>query len=416
MGGLALSSACAVAAVACTFSVRGLETNPGGGVDVEVPDGPPSTPDDLAGAPADDLTTTAPVDLANAVLPSFLPPTVVDGNAADLDRVTRIDTSALTIQRENDPTPGAPPPGVGFRQVNGIAVLTVGRMNIDRTLRVVGAAPLAIVAAKEISVNAEVLANAELDAAGPGGWPPAMGPGAGPSPSSSTGDDPGGAGGSYGTRGGRGGTGGQVMGPESAMTYGDALGATLRGGSGGGHGSDYLACPGGRGRGGGGGGALQFFSSSKIVVGGSARINANGGGGRGGCSTDEIGTGGGGGGAGGTLVFEAPVIEVKSNAWIVTHGGGGGGAGAAGLANGGDGQNGSGSLAAPTLGGTGASGGGGGGGAFIDTPAGAGLDGTANGGGGGGGLGRIFFRTRGAAAAISGGAIVKPAGISTTTL
>jgi len=398
MGVVALASVSALVAVACSFSVPGLgldeERTDLGAADLAVADGPMAV-EDLAPPPPD---LTPAVDLAGAVLPSFLPYTVVDANAADLDKVVLIDTSALMLQREGDSALRAPPAGVGFQLVNGIAVLSVGKMNIDRQLRVVGGAPLSIVAAAEIVVNAEVFANAALDLPGPGGWPSGTGPGAGPMGTSGmNGDDSGGAGGSYGTRGGRGGTGGMAMGPASSMTYGDTIGATLRGGSGGGRGADAASCIDGRGRGGGGGGALQFFSSIKITVTGAAGIYANGGGGRGGCATNDIGTAGGGGGSGGTLVFEAPSIEVKSGGWIFAHG--------------------SSYLASPTLGGAGAIGGGaGGGGAFIDSPAGDGLFGTYNGGGGGGGLGRIFFRTRGAAASIAGGAIVKPAGVSATTL
>jgi hypothetical protein len=188
--GLALS---ACVGAGCTFTVSGVG---------ELPSDDAGEPPDLAVAdvtvePKRDLAEVrdlaAPPDLAGLVVPSFLPPDIVDANAAALDKVSLIDTSLLQIARDGGPL-AAPPAGVGFRVVNGIAVLTVGKMTIERQLRVVGGAPLAIIAADEITVGAELFANATFDAPGPGGYPPGMGPGAGPAGVGGATGDTGGAG------------------------------------------------------------------------------------------------------------------------------------------------------------------------------------------------------------------------------
>ena len=353
-------------------------------------------------------TEDATVDVNNASPPSHVPVSY-DPNAPNLSGVTAIDTSMRTVQ-------GAGVPGLRFEDNGGIAVLYVGSWTVDVGVRVTGTAPLVVVAAGEVIVDALLDASAELRSAGPGGFGPASGPGAGAAAVPNGADDPGGGGAGFGAVGGRGGRGLSVQGGDGGAVYG-ALLSDFVGGSGGGHGSPYnvVNCMNGAGSGGGGGGAFQISSALRIRIGASGAIASGGGGGRGGCVNGSASMSGGGGGSGGMIFLEAPVIEIAGT--LAANGGGGGGGAALDLGVAGmDGRNGTTTLAPAR----------GGGGAYPQQEGGVG--GTrlnvaeqpdasfSNAGGGGGAVGRIWLRTSGAPATIEGTAVVTPAPSLNTSL
>jgi hypothetical protein len=134
-----------------------------------------------------------------------------------------------------------------------------------------------------------------------------------------------------------------------------------------------------------GGGAVYLASATGIVIGTTGGLNAGGGGGFGGISLE----GGEGGGAGGTIMLEAPGVEM--NGTLAANGGGGGQGG--GSDNGENGQSGQLGTTAAKGGSSGKGGHGGTGGAGT-TVSGSGAQGTSvGGGGGGGGVGYIIIHS-----------------------
>ncbi|MBN2494165.1 MAG: hypothetical protein JXR96_06210 [Deltaproteobacteria bacterium] len=264
-----------------------------------------------------------------------------------------------------------------------VCVCLVGDLQVA-SLRVMGEALLAVLAATSITVNGSLDISAQGHESGPG------------TDLQTEAKDSyyGGRGGTCGTRGGSSGVEVRCT-PEIVPFVGGQSGQP--------------GC--GDREGGGGAGGLQLSAGSRISVSGS--ILANGGGGQGGQSDSE-GTclGGGGGGSGGAVLLEAGEVDLGGAIWA--NGGGGGGGGNNNGASGGDGQNAS-ASSSPAAGGAGRDGAGcaffgnieggdGGQGAVGDV---AGEDGQAydsnqcppeppfvGGGGGGGGSGRVRINTR----------------------
>ncbi|HUS28968.1 MAG TPA: hypothetical protein VMZ53_10665 [Kofleriaceae bacterium] len=250
------------------------------------------------------------------------------------------------------------------------------------SVALIGSHPIAFVADEGVEVDGIVDARGTCagSAAGPGGFrggaidTSATGSGAGKAVNASS---VGGGGGGHGDDGGDGGNsggqGGQSFGgPAIALLLGG-------GGGGGGHGGG-----GGTGPGGGGGGALQIVSNGLVSI-LSGGINAGGCGGRTGTGGSD---GGGGGGAGGTILIEAPKVNLEGGVLAVNGGGGGGGAGTTATT----GTSGQLSEAAAPGATNGADGGAGGAADKLDGTSGETSGG--DGGGGGGGVGRIRINTR----------------------
>lgn len=225
---------------------------------------------------------------------------------------------------------------------------------------------------------------------GPGGSAAAAGCSPGKIGGFSTGAAGGGGGGGFASPGGSGGAGGAhgVLGGEGGSAM-QCLGPTLdpiHGGSGG---------AGGDRPGNAGGGALQVTSYTSIVlvtpkIATTTGAWAGGAGGSGGAPGGSGPFAGGGGGAGGAIMFEAPMIDIRSGVVLAANGGGGG-AGAVGI----DGQPGQFSGTAASGGFAGSSLANGGAGAALNVNATDGAPGVMTqqsspaGGGGGGGIGRI---------------------------
>lgn len=355
----------------------------------------------------------APIDVAPDAGPKPFAPAHTsaqfDLSAADLVDPTIIDTSKLQLAFGGPLA--APPAGVDFKDVAGVAVLRVGAWSQSAIVKVQGSRPLVVLASKAVSIAARVDAAADQATPGPGG--DAQGKGAGFGTSGAHGEycDPGGGGGGFGAPGGA--AGAPPCGSATAGIGGLPYGASLfdfAGGSGGGKGSGSCG-----GAGGAGGGAIQISSLARIDVVGGGAISAGGGGGGGGCKNP--GNGGGGGGSGGGVFLEAIAIAIDGA--LAANGGAGGEGGYNDLFNGRDGQPGTNALVdvmpAPGGGAQSSDRPGGEGGARA-TPAGqlpakANVDNT---GGGGGAVGRIWLRTRGAPASTPSGRISPPPAFDTT--
>jgi hypothetical protein len=337
--------------------------------------------------------------------------TPFDMQAADLVDPTEIDTTSLSIGFANA-SPTSAPKGIGFADVNGLAVLRVGVFSASVRVRVRGSRPLVVIAAKSVVVSAPIDASAEGAVPGPGGSLPESGPGAGLGGSSKGGCNPGGGGAGFGAPGGAAGTpwcmtatpgqGGPVYGAKMSDFFG---------GSGGGNGAGSTC----GGSGGAGGGAIQLSSLVEVRIVGGGSVHAGGGAGGGGCGSND--GGGGGGGSGGTIFLEAPAISISGA--LAANGGGGGEGGASGFFWSRDGAPGTNALVGldPAPGGasTNTDRAGGAGGArgtmAQDAPTASGVDAT---GGGGGAIGRIWIHARGAPMISSGK--VSPAPLIDTSL
>jgi hypothetical protein len=216
----------------------------------------------------------------------------------------------------------------------------------------------------------------------------------------SAGQDEGGGGGGYGGAGGNGGNGNDPTSPIlGGSASGDATITLLAGGAGGGGGGNGGG--GATGVGGGGGGAVQLVSNLRITVGSDGGINAGGCGGRSGAGGND---GGGGGGAGGTILLEAPSVQLLGA--LAVNGGGGGGGSTGGVTPPPPGGNAT-LNRNPAQGAPGGAIGGIGGAANM-------LDGTAggttggNGAGGGGAVGRIRINTKTGSASVDAAAVLSP--------
>lgn len=204
----------------------------------------------------------------------------------------------------------------------------------------------------------------------------------------------GGGGGGHSANGGGGGNDGSAGGGQGGMVIADSGGTPLVGGGGGGGGATAF---GDGSHGGGGGGAVQVSAGTSLTVSGSGIVRASGAGGDAGWSS------GGGGGAGGSIVLEAPTLQIDG---IVVSNGGGGGGGLPALGSAESGENGR-DDTDRARGGDGSGGGknGGPGGSADDLTGGGGQNG-APAGGGGGAAGRVSFYTEGGAPSVSG--VVSP--------
>lgn len=219
-------------------------------------------------------------------------------------------------------------PGLG---VFALDELTIGA---GSTLVVQGDRALVLLVTETATVSGTILATADGNRAGPGGFDGGQSeePGEGPCGGKvgygeqvdEGGCASGSGGGGYGGAGGDGGDstcGDAWDGGDGGDTCGLPDLVPLAGGSGGAGGHEL---EGGSsthpGHGGGGGGAIQITAGETILLGTTGGINAGGGGG-GECT----GAGGAGGGAGGAVLLEAPSVQLAIESAVAANGGGGGG-------------------------------------------------------------------------------------------
>ncbi len=312
-----------------------------------------------------------------------------DLDPAALTGLGNVVLGAVTVNADDGSITGNPPGFTYDLKSGSVAVFAFKSLTIASggvTLR--GSHPIVFVADGGVSIDGIVdarglCANGGGQTAGPGGFDggakKASAAGSGGGAGTST-NQAGGGGGGYGSNGGSGSLG-QAGGPA----FGDPTITALVGGGGGGGGGG-----GAGGGGGGGGGAIQIVSNAQIAVGSAGGMNAGGCGGL--LGNNAVGNdGGGGGGAGGTILLEAPMIEI---AGIVAVNGGGGAEGTDGSAGG--------------LGSSAAAGGGNGGaGGAGSNLGGASVSGHTNS-GGGGAVGRIRINTRHGSAVVPSGAVISP--------
>lgn len=307
--------------------------------------------------------------------------------------------------------------GVRFELRDDLAVFSAKNFTLHNA-RIVGARPVAFVAAEQLHVLGRVEATCGLVGGFAGGLGPGqagLGPGGGGGgKGSATAAASGGGGGGHGGAGGPGGTGIQGGAAIAAGAAGPAQGdLALVGGSGGG-GAGLAAT---KQRGGAGGGVVVLVAGAGITLGDdlttrwfppeataaadlSKGVDVSGCGGMGGPGSAK--TSAAGGGAGGVVWIEAPVVGIRTSAGLAANGGSGGGTVAAGAR---------GSLSeVPAPGGSGGGGftcaiaTGGAGAAAVQVTGGAGTrqahpsctdSDVGSGGGGGGGHLRIRTRTGG---------------------
>jgi len=326
-----------------------------------------------------------------------LQPTDLDPNAALTDQDVFLINNA--IDTNNGSIQGIRSQGIGV--INGIEFTIRNNVGIFRFKKVTlggnrldvrGTNALAIIGIEGIAINARIDAtgdcNSNLPGAGgfAGGAPEAPGTGPGAGGAGTEGGNgantnmSGGAGGGYGDTAGGGGNGTSETGGTAGTTYGDPLIALLQGGAGGGGGGGTSG-----GRGGGGGGAVQLASNGTIRI--QYGVEAGGCGGRG--TSDVTKAGAGGGGAGGTILIEAPNVEISAYAFVTVNGGGGGGAGSNRNQDGEDSK----ASSNQASGGAHAGSGGGGGKGGADNDAAGGGGDAKYAGAGGGAVGRIRINT-----------------------
>jgi hypothetical protein len=317
---------------------------------------------------------------------------MVDATLVDIaltSGVINTDTGAITGVR---PAGSGVRNGIGFEVRNGVGVFQFKKLSISGPVSVLGVRAVVLVANEDLVVSSTLVATGcvtgERSPGGSLGGAAATtgsGPGAGGGGANDA-LDGGGGGAGHGVAGGKGGNGGAALGGTGGAVYGELAIPLLSaaGGSGGGGGADANT---GGGAGGAGGGAIQLISNTAISI--SGGINAGGCGGKKGAPADA----GGGGGSGGTIVLEAPTVEIAGGV-AVNGGGGGGGDG------GSDGAPGQLASTEAAGGSPGGNGGGGGAGAALGS---SGVGQAANrAGGGGGGVGWIRITTRDGTALITG--------------
>jgi hypothetical protein len=368
---------------------------PSGALRVELPlaVGGSGSDADMAGGDQDlaGVELGGPGDLAGQIdmapplmrFPSYQLSNTLVAGAADIS-ITSVNTNTYAL---NGATSVA---GVTISSdVNGNMVVSAGAVTISSAVTVTGPHGLVIVAAKDVTIdaNGKLDASASGAAAGPG----ATTTGAGLEGVNATANG-GAGGGSYAAAGGTGGMGNANAGGGVTGAYGCGDSKTntcsVVGGSPGGPGA-YNNNP--TANGGGGGGVIQISSATQITV--SGHLLANGGGGAGGSSPGASSGAGAGGGSGGLLFLEAPTIALKAGSGLSCAGGGGGSGGSSGTA-GTAGTDGSlGGAGAPSVG-THSGAGGSGGAASGATNGNLGPGSGGNGGGGGGSVGRIWLRYR----------------------
>ena len=318
--------------------------------------------------------------------------------------------------------------GIAFHVAGGVGIFAFGPLTVapGATLKIYGTIPVALVSSGDVLVAGIVDAR-PFDATGAlcagtvggpgggqGGAPGTVVSGMPSSGSPGTGMGPGG--GSTGvTQGGPGGGGGgghfaggatgadgcHLNSPASSGgTGGITYGPGLQGGSGGGGAGAFAGVAGG-----GGGGAVQLTATGIVTIGDGTDIEGINAGGCGGVG----GTAAGGGGSGGSILVEAPVVQLGIKGTLAANGGGGG-------ANDGSGGNDTGapgSLSASIAFGGGSSTAGGtrgGNGGAGNTPAGGAplAACTGQGFGGGGAAGRVTINTVGAGPSVNAQAVISP--------
>jgi hypothetical protein len=298
----------------------------------------------VAGPPAHcaKLTPTAPVtsaDLTNASVTSA----VVSGNTtfnSDTGEIKGALTRAANLVTRNLEVIS----GIGFRTASdgtGIFVFNQLVINGSATIvKVVGSAPVAFVAGTNLQLSGGVIDVRPMDASGnlcavgsfgPGGSAGGKGgmfgptptdgsPGKGPGPGGGgilplQGDKSGGGGAGHFKTGGKGGAGCR-MGSEAFAGGAGGTAYSTRPSSGGGGGGDSS------GIGGGGGGSVTLVAGAVLTIGdGTNLVGVN----AGGCGGKGSGIGAGGGGSGGSILLEAPVVQLRAKATLAANGGGGGG-------------------------------------------------------------------------------------------
>jgi hypothetical protein len=307
--------------------------------------------------------------------------------------------------------------GIDFHVRNGAGIFRFDKLTLQGQVRLVGNNAAALVSITTIDSASEIDVTGGCNGTnrGPGGQPGGdkQQNGSGPSGGAAgTGDNnacKGGGGGGYGAAGGVGGGA-----TNAGGTSGDSLISALVGGGGGGGGGGTNG-----GKGGGGGGAIQLVANGTIRIEGLGLLGGINAGGCGGESGDACA---GGGGAGGTILIEAPIIEL-ANSILAVNGGGGGGS-----KNGTAGQDARLSSSRASGGTAGTGGGGGPGPGPASTKGGDGGAGGARGamtgqagetkdlsGAGGGGVGRIRFYTYSGSVTVNNGTTLSPSFTDTNT-
>jgi hypothetical protein len=315
-----------------------------------------------------------------------LPPT---GSGLNIEQSSTLSTTDGTLAvGSNDPITV----GVAY---NGMWLIHERSITIDDVVLVTGTLPLVLVADTTITVSHAF----DVRATSTNGDSSCVSPDAGAN--SPVGG--GGGGGGYGSDGASGGaeSGGAAQAGQSSN--GPVTLVPLRFGCGGGAGgSPDGSSPGGAG--GDAGAALELAAGTSIVITSQGTLTATGGGGGAGAGSVQSGysSGGGGGGTGGSILLEAPALEIDGA--VCAPGGGGGQGDAAGGTIPSMGTNG---TCAGGQGGaneaTGGPGGNGGDDSSLSGYAGTSAD---SGGGGGGSVGRIHFNALPSGLTIGSGVIV----------
>ncbi|MBI2375180.1 MAG: hypothetical protein HYV07_14385 [Deltaproteobacteria bacterium] len=350
-------------------------------LDADVPDAPPPDAGVDTGVP-DVGTPDAGFYGSFPFRPSNFDPTLVPPPAVSI--LLDCDASFDSTTNQFSNWCGAEPEVFLQAQSDGseISVISAGALEIrtGSTLRLQGRRPVVLAIAGTVTIAGTIDLGAQSGAPGAGG---SVGCGAS---QGADGTDFGGGG------GGGGGGGNAFAGMAGGASPVGALGGIggsprglqvlvpLLGGCGGGDGARNTASAGA------GGGALQITSSEVILIDGS--IRAGGGGGK----VGDRRQAGGGGGSGGGILLEGKVVDLTSQAELITTGGGGGEGGGDNSSNGSDGEDG---ISAVAHGGsTDDDGGDGGDGGGLSPPSdgAVGGSGRAGGGGGGGSVGRIRIR------------------------
>jgi hypothetical protein len=320
--------------------------------------------------------------------------------------------------------------GIGFHQTGDGGVFSFASLTIPSgaILQIYGSTPAALAASGDITVDGLIDvrpmdATGQVCAPGTGGAgggqggaggsgiPPFLGglsgggPGAGGGGSRKANGTVGGGGGGagHGADGGLPSQGSDAYGPGLAgLAYGSPALVPFWGGSGGGGGGQPGAV------GGGGGGAVQLVSASVVTVGNAASPGGVHAGGCGGLGSAT----GAGGGSGGTILIEAPTVQLAAQCVLAANGGGGGNT------NGDAGQDGTfdagiaygaGSALFQLQGGNGGAGNTPGGGTAIPIgPPGPPINATSDGNGGGGAAGLIRINTPSGAPSIHPNVVISP--------
>jgi len=398
---------------ACGFELASPSAPSDARIDAEI-DGP-----DVDAPPL----TDAPVDAPGTMLcpwpyaPAYVDPCAgAPGSVVDLDlslngTYTYDSGGSILLPPSGPAIPltTTQPGGAGTLRIVWVHVL---RVQTGTTLRLIGGAPVVVVATSQIEIDGTVDASSRLANNGAGSNPASCMATVAANGATCTHGGSAGGGGGFGTIGGNGGFGGVghtcVAGQNNEGISGGAGGSAaltlppvaLRGGCSGGNGAQGdgpTAGAGGR-----GGGAIALVARDLVRVGPTGRVHAGGAGGRG---ANNGRAAGGGGGSGGMIVVAGDQVTIAGGAVLAANGGGGGGGADNGLATAGDDAR----VASQVAdGGTKeGSGGDGGAGAFATTPARGGGNGDRGGGGGGGGAGVIRIQV-GTGAATTTGAVISP--------